>query len=147
MFRGAEKNRLEIRNFGVDSPETNYVKRYIHGRDELALAKSEFEIVTRLNPNIAEAWLNLGIAEDNLGNEDAGVEAYKNAIRMSPQTPIARDAYNNLGLLLQAEGKPEEALEAYQSALAIDPTFSPTRINLNKLTTANPKLKKLLKNK
>jgi Tfp pilus assembly protein PilF len=147
LYRGAEKNRLEIRNSGADSPETNYVKRYVRGRDELVLAKSEFEVVVRLDPKNAEGWLNLAICDDNLGNEDAGIESYKKAVSVAPYGLTARDAYNNLGLVYQADGKAEDALEAYRSALRIDPTFSATRLNLNRLLAANPKLKKKMEEK
>ncbi len=146
LYRGAEKNRLEIRNFGVDSPEANYVRRYVKGRDELMRARSEFEIVIQIQPKAADAWLNLGICQDNLGNDDAGIKAYRKAIELGPLTTIARDAYNNLGLALQANGDSEAALSAFQKALQIDPTFSPTRINMNRLIGKYPKLKKKLIN-
>jgi hypothetical protein len=45
-------------------------------------------------------------------------------------------------LLYQAANKPAEALTAYEDALRIDPTFTPTRVNLQKLLAKNPKLKK-----
>ncbi len=147
LYRGAEKNRLEIRDFGIDSPETNYVRRYLKGRDELLRARSEFEIVTQIEPKAADAWLNLGICDDNLGNEEAGIKAYKKAVELGPMTTIARDAYNNLGLAQQAQGDAEAALASFQNALRIDPTFSPTRINLNRLLAKYPKLKKKMKKK
>lgn len=147
LFRAAEKNRLEIRDYGVDSPETNYVQRYVKGREELELAKSSFEIVTKLQPGAADAWLNLGTCEDNLGNEDAAATAFRHAVSLAPFSTTARDAYNNLGLLYQAANKPAEALSAYEDALRIDPTFTPTRVNLQKLLAKNPKLKKDKKKK
>ncbi len=142
LYRAAEKNRLEIRNFGVNSPETNYVRRYLKGREELLRAHSEFDIVVQIQPKAADAWLNLGICEDNLGNDDAGIKAYKKAIELGPLTTIARDAHNNLGLTLQTKGDSKGALKAFQMALRIDPTFSPTRINMKRLIAKFPKLKK-----
>jgi tetratricopeptide (TPR) repeat protein len=142
LYRAAEKNRLEIRNFGVNSPETNYVRRYLKGREELLRAHSEFDIVVQIQPKAADAWLNLGICEDNLGNDDAGIKAYRKAIELSPLTTIARDAHNNLGLTLQTKGDSKGALKAFQMALRIDPTFSPSRINMKRLIAKFPKLKK-----
>ncbi len=147
LFRAAEKNRLEIRNDGTDSPETKYVKRYVKGREELELAKSSFEVVTKLQAHAADAWLNLGTCEDNLGNEDAAVAAFEQAIRLAPATTTARDASNNLGLLHRSENRPELAYAAFQAALAIDPTFLPARVNVQRLLEKYPKLKKAAKPK
>ncbi|MCC6156619.1 MAG: tetratricopeptide repeat protein [Deltaproteobacteria bacterium] len=147
LFRAAEKNRLEIRNDGTDSPETKYVKRYVKGREELELAKSSFEVVTKLQAQAADAWLNLGTCEDNLGNEDAAVVAFEQAIRLAPATMTARDANNNLGLLQRSENRPELAYAAFQAALAIDPTFLPARVNVQRLLEKYPKLKKAAKPK
>ncbi|MBZ0272931.1 tetratricopeptide repeat protein [bacterium] len=147
LYRAAEENRLEIRSWGVEAPASKYVKAYVKGRDRLIAAKNEFETVTKLAPQNASGWLNLGTCQDNLGQEDEAIASYLKAIELSPYSEIARDANNNLGLVYQAEGQKEEALRAYESALRIDPTFAPTRGNMERLLEANPKLKKKALNK
>ncbi|MCB9479573.1 MAG: tetratricopeptide repeat protein [Deltaproteobacteria bacterium] len=142
LFRAAEKNRLEIKNSGFESAQNKYVKQYLKGIDELELAKKQFQIVIQLQPKAVDAYLNLGVATDNLGEEEEAKKAYLKAIELKPYSTTARDAHNNLGLIYQTDGDVEKAAEQYREALRIDATFSASRVNLNRLLEKYPKLKK-----
>jgi tetratricopeptide (TPR) repeat protein len=73
---------------------------------ELAEARRRLEIATRLDPDTADGWVNLGVARRRLG-EIAGAEtAYRRALEADPTTLAA---YQNLGALLQRLGRSREA--------------------------------------
>lgn len=68
-----------------------------------------------------------GAAERGMGNIDAAIEAYKNAIEIKPDYP---DAYNNLGVALKEKFQLKEAVSAYNSALSIKPDYPDALNNL-----------------
>lgn len=141
LISAAKANRLSIRDFGVSSPETRYLKQYVKGRAELKKAIRHFSASLNLEPEDIDAMLNLGIAQDNLGMEKDAIKSYEKTIEMDPVSTQARDAYNNLGLVLISEKRFKEAKIAYEKAISIDPNFVPAKLNLQRLQKLKPKLK------
>lgn len=63
-------------------------------------------IAVRLDPELAEAWINLGVAERRAGNLVAAETAYRRALEVDPSTVTA---YQNLSALLRMVGREQEA--------------------------------------
>lgn len=139
LFNAAKANRLSIRNWGVGSPETRYLRQYVNGRSDLRKAIKHFKIAIKLNPDDNDAYLNLAIAQDNYGQEDEAIKNYNTAITLDPISTQARDAWNNLGLLYVSTNKHKLAIKAYKSALKIDPNFIPAKLNLQRLMDSKGK--------
>ena len=76
---------------------------------------------TEENPNDAEAWMNRGIALDELGKKNEALECYDKAININPDYA---NAWNNKGIVLLALGKKEKALECYKRAIEINPNYA-----------------------
>ena len=141
LFRAAGKNRLSVRDFGLGTPETRYLKQYVKGREDLQQAIKHFEQAVRLVPDDIDAMLNLAIAQDNYGKDNEAIKTYEKTIALDPISTHARDAYNNLGLVYASQENFKQAKKAYEGALKIDPTFSPSKLNLQRLLKIRPEMK------
>lgn len=141
LIRAAKANRLAVRDFGLGTPETRYLQQYVKGRADLKKAIRHFNKALELVPDDIDALLNLGIAQDNYGQDEQAIVSYEKVIAMDPVSTHARDAYNNLGLVFVSTESYKKAKKAYESALSIDPNFAPAKINLQRLLILKPKLK------
>jgi Flp pilus assembly protein TadD len=107
---------------------------YAGGRLDEAIA--EYRQALRLDPRLAPAWYNLGVAlmQTASPKADAGwrdaEHAYRRALRFRPDYP---EAHNNLGILLQSRRRAKEAIHHYRCAAALDPEFHEPRFNLGTL--------------
>lgn len=90
-----------------------------------------------VDPNLASAWVNFGVAlRRNEQAADAEL-AYKRALE---RDPALDSAYQNLASLLRSRGRLEEAV-AYEEALAETPTRNPyTFLSLGDISLANGRL-------
>ncbi len=73
-----------------------------------------FQIVTSSNPDIPEAWNNLGVALYGLGRIDEALESYDRSIALDPNN---LDALRNRAFLLRNQKRLPEALEVYDTIL------------------------------
>lgn len=89
------------------------------GETEASLAW--LETAVELDPDLANAWVNLGVARRRLGDSAGAENAYKNALAVEPRT---YPAYQNLASLLSLKGRVEEARE-YERALRQSPARNP----------------------
>ena len=81
-----------------------------------------------IDPNIPEAWSNLGNEFRNDLNFDNAIECYQKALALRPNFA---DAQCNLGVALQ-ESQPslQPAIAAFEKAIAMDPNFATAHWNL-----------------
>ncbi len=86
--------------------------------DVWAAAQETFEAAIELNPSLARAWNNRGIAHGRLGRVDEAVLDYRVAIS---QDPDFAEPYNNLGVLYLRLDRPAEALEPLRKAVELAP--------------------------
>jgi len=140
LYRAAQRNRLLIENPGIGSAILPAEGVWQNGLNDLQEAVSQFRIVIRLQPSNTSAWLLLATCLDNMGQDDDAISAYKQTINLDPAAPTARDAWNNLGLLYMHAKRWQEAKNAFEEALRIDPTFTPARVNMEKLKKLKPRL-------
>ena len=83
----------------------------------------------RLNPNLAEAHNNLGVALAKQGKMDQAEAHYAEALRLNPDYA---EAHNNLGMALAAQGKMDQAEAQYVEALRLNPDYAEAHNNLGK---------------
>ncbi|MBZ0104022.1 MAG: tetratricopeptide repeat protein [Sulfuricella denitrificans] len=79
-----------------------------------------------LRPDFADAYGNLGNAQQNLGQFDEAIASYRRALALKPDFA---DAHSNLGNALSMLGRFDEAVACYQRALAIRPDFADASFN------------------
>ena len=82
----------------------------------------------RLEPEHAEARINLGRLLHELGEVRAAAEHYRRAIELRPSDSTA--AYD-LGVALQDMGRWEQAARAYNAAIRIEPDHADAYFNLS----------------
>jgi Tfp pilus assembly protein PilF len=104
---------------------------FAHGDLELAYAR--IALALEYNPRFTEAWVNLGLVEEQRGHLDLAKRDYAKARDLNPDLPAPHQA---LGVLAEAAGHTEEAEKDYRVALKVDPGFAPARINLGRLLFA-----------
>jgi len=83
-------------------------------RRDFEKAIEYFQIVTTSNPEIPEAWNNLGVALYGLGRTDEAMESYDRSIALDPNN---LDALRNKAFLLRSQKRLQEALEIYNTVL------------------------------
>jgi len=79
------------------------------------------QTAVRIDPYLANAWVNLGVALRRQGDHAGAEEAYRKAIEIDPRT---FSAYQNLASLLRLLHRHEEA-RAYEEILASSPSRNP----------------------
>ena len=65
---------------------------------------------------MADAWYNLGSAQQQQHELEAAGESYRQAVRLRPEHVLA---YNNLGIVLRDLKRLEEAVALIQQALDV----------------------------
>ncbi len=105
------------------------------GRLQEAMAR--LELATRLDPDLAAAWVNLGVARRRTGDLAGAEDAYRRALDLDPRHPGARD---NLVNLLHLYGRLEEASTLRGESISPDPldalSQAATRLERGELAAA-----------
>jgi DNA-binding transcriptional MerR regulator len=83
-----------------------------------------------LDPNHADAHVNLGRLLQLEGRVDEAMVHYRSSIQAAGTDPTASF---NLGTALEMVGRWGDSLKAYQRALKLDPDFSDAHFNLSRL--------------
>ena len=93
-------------------------------------ARHAYEQAVALEPDFADAHVNLGRLH-HLARELGRAEVeYREAVRLAPEDPTA---HFNLGVLLEDRERREEAVFAYRQAIARDPDHADAHYNLGLL--------------
>ncbi len=90
-------------------------------------AKDAYERVLRLDPEHADAHVNLGRLLHEEGAPAAAEKHYRAALEADPEHETA--AFN-LGVALEDLGRVDDAMQAYRTALAFDPDNADAHYNL-----------------
>lgn len=88
------------------------------------------ELLTRVSeraPNSTAPYINLAIAQQDLGKFEAAEENLKKALAIAPAHPVAANEY---GILYRRTGRFDDARKIYEALLKKDPAFQPARRNL-----------------
>jgi tetratricopeptide (TPR) repeat protein len=93
-------------------------------------ARDAYRRALDLDPEMADAWVNLGRLLHESGDARAAAQHYRKAIELRPDDVIA---LFNLGVALEDLRMPEEAILAYRTALAADAGCADAHYNLAQL--------------
>ena len=88
-----------------------------------------------VDPNDDNLWRILGGALSNVGESQASLDAFSQAIAIAPN--VARNHFN-LGVALEQLGRYEDAKTCYRAAIGRDPAYILAQQRLNNLETAYP---------
>ena len=89
----------------------------VKGTFELAVAA--YRKAVDLDPQYAEAWMNLGVTALRAGKSTVAAEGFGQAAVLLPED---KEAHFNLGVALEKSVKPYEAAQAYRRAAALGDT-------------------------
>jgi tetratricopeptide (TPR) repeat protein len=95
--------------------------------DDPEAAREAYREAISLDPELCDAYINLGRLTQEAGDAREAVRLYHLAIERSPEDPIV---HFNLALALEDLRASERALAHYQRALEIDPDFADAHFNL-----------------
>ncbi len=112
----------EAQNLNFAMP-VNLIKDKIRNIKITSLKESDIEDYK----TTAEYWFYLGLAYGDLGRYKEAIEAYKQAIRISPDLV---EAYNNLGIAYAKSGMYKEAIESHKQAIRINPDYAVAHYSL-----------------
>jgi tetratricopeptide (TPR) repeat protein len=122
---GVGGDKIKILEF-VDAPKVEYrhIRRLSdltaislyhsnHGAELLRAGRTEEAIpwlrkATEIDPELSDAWINLGVGKRRAGDLDGAEAAYRRALEINPE---AASAYQNLASVLGLRGKKKEADE------------------------------------
>lgn len=90
-------------------------------------AQEAYRRALELDPDLADAHVNLGRLVHEAGDARAAAEHYRSAIELKPENVVA---LFNLGVALEDLHMPDEAVLAYRTALAADPACADAHYNL-----------------
>ena len=79
-------------------------------------AAAAYRKAVELDPQFAEAWMNLGVTAMRAGAPAMAVDGFRQAAVLLPED---REPHFNLGAALEKTGRPEEAARAYRRAAAL----------------------------
>jgi len=98
---------------------------FLHARMSQA-AIASFEVYVTKNPQHAEAWNMLGVAQNQAGRFDLAVSAFERCLSLQPLQELA---WANLGNSLFRTGDRSRAMQCYERSLQISPENVETRWN------------------
>ncbi len=90
-------------------------------------AERQYRRALELNPDNANAHLNLGFVLDATDRPEEALECYMEALRLNPSMPEAH--FNYAGTML-ALGRLDEAIQEYRETIRLDPYFANAYANL-----------------
>jgi tetratricopeptide (TPR) repeat protein len=93
-------------------------------------ARRAYEEAVRLQPDLTDAHINLGLLHHNLGHLAEAERCYRSALAHAPTLALA---HFNLGVVLEDRQQKGAAVLAYQEAVKHDPDFLEANCNLAQL--------------
>jgi tetratricopeptide (TPR) repeat protein len=102
-------NRLKVGAY-------NNLGGLLKAKGDLSGARMNYEIVTKIDPNLAIGHYNLGMTLKAMGVMLDAIDHYRQAIALNP---TYAEAYQNLGVTLLKVGSVLESLDVFNQAIAL----------------------------
>ena len=99
---------------------------------ELDLALATYEDALKVNPDLAEAYVNKGIVLVNLGRDAEAVAASSRALELNPARPEL--AYYTRGVANEMLGNTRAAYNDYRQAAALKPEWQEPQTQLQRFS-------------
>jgi predicted TPR repeat methyltransferase len=90
-------------------------------------AISIYRAMLEKQPNIGEAWNNLGVAYREIGDADEAISCFRRAVAFAP---YMAEAWNNLGVAQDELNMIENASKSYRKAIEIRSDYTSAHLNL-----------------
>ena len=90
-------------------------------------AISIYRAMLEKQPNIGEAWNNLGVAYREIGDPDEAISSFRRAVAFAP---YMAEAWNNLGVAQDELNMIENASKSYRKAIEIRSDYTSAHLNL-----------------
>lgn len=103
---------------------------HLERRNDLDGARLTYLEALELDPELADAYINLGRLTHQAGDPAEAARLYHLALQSVPDDPVA---HYNLAIALEDQQHCTEAIAHYQQALALDPEFADAHFNLARL--------------
>ncbi|MFZ4665776.1 MAG: tetratricopeptide repeat protein, partial [Prochlorotrichaceae cyanobacterium] len=94
----------------------NNLGNLYEAQGNLDAARSQYEMVVRLNPHLALGYYNLGLIKKQKGDLWGAIASYQTALHLKPDYT---EAYQNLGVTLFKLGQLPESMDAFQKAIVL----------------------------
>ena len=129
---GEFEKALEKATDLIKSSEQPLILHNVCGAANAALKRYDaaienYKSAIDLNPNYADAFNNMGIAQQENNDLDGAISSYNKAIEIKPNFA---EAFNNLGNLYRIIGNYEEAHRCGQKAIHLKPDYPEAYNNL-----------------
>jgi tetratricopeptide (TPR) repeat protein len=98
--------------------------------NDRAAAAAAYHRAIECNPDMADAYINLGRLVHERGDVAEANRLYHLALACAPNDPVA---HYNLALALEDQGRTTASVSHYRRALALDPDFADAHFNLARL--------------
>ncbi len=127
----ARKLFLQALSYRSDLPHVHYgLATVCYLMNDLTGAAYHFKEVTRLDPNRAGAFINLGAVYNKLNEHEEAIKILRRGIQLD----LSRgEGYYNLGLVYRKVGKIDQAIQAYREATRVNPRMTDAHYNLANL--------------
>ncbi|HEV8058934.1 MAG TPA: tetratricopeptide repeat protein [Gemmataceae bacterium] len=125
-----EAGQIYLQALGVkaDSPDAHYgLATVCFMRGELPNAVYHFREVTRLDPQRAAAFINLGAVYNRLDQVDEAIQVLRRGIQLDTHRA---EGYYNLGLAYKRKKQIDLAIQAYHEAVRLNPDMQDAHLNL-----------------
>jgi predicted Zn-dependent protease len=93
-------------------------------------ARAAYQRALELDPDLADAYVNLGRMAHEAGDASTAVRCYHRALERNEIDPVT---HYNLALALEDSGQGAEAAAHYRRAVALSPSFADAHYNLSQL--------------
>jgi Flp pilus assembly protein TadD len=100
---------------------------HLHLQNRLVEAEPFYRRAVALDPDLKEAWMNLGLVLLALKKPEDALDCQRQALRVDPDSA---DAQNNLGMVHYAQAHMVEAENCFRSALRLRPDHANATLNL-----------------
>jgi tetratricopeptide (TPR) repeat protein len=127
--------RLQLVNFKSTAAAIEAKSSQDRAKALVASAIDDLKMYLQASPKSDDGWTRLGLLQRSLGQTDAAMSSFNQAIAVNPNNA---GAWLNKALLLESQGKKKEAAEAYNKVLGLDPQNT---LALNNLAFLNAEAK------
>ena len=94
---------------------------YLLQAEDLEGSVSAYDRAIRLNPRYVEAYINRGIAKNNMGRHADAIADHDEAVRLKPNLA---EAYTNRGNVKSEMGRHADAIADYDEAIRLKPDYA-----------------------
>ncbi|PWT95834.1 MAG: hypothetical protein C5B53_10800 [Candidatus Melainabacteria bacterium] len=99
----------------------------LHKANKLSSAISEYQAAIAANPNLSQAYSNLGMIYNQQHNYPEALTEFRRALAIDPKDAIT---YNGIGAALRAQKDLAGAIKNWQTAVSLDPKLATAHYNL-----------------